>query len=308
MTASVVELGLDLTDVLTRDARAKVAGDPLFTRRQVIDLRQVKVEEVKLPEHLPQVLQDARLLLLGQPREVFRQSLHLQRLSVDRGTEHPLEEDKFLTELRRLALVEVECPPIVALGEVGGVESVGLGVIGGLGAKSRFDLHLGKASEAKRLHATAQGQEHALLLLGHHEDDGVLGRLLDELEELIPQHLLHALGEPDEEDAVASARAVEGHLLLKGLAFSGEDRSLLPIPPDEREPFVVAGVGPELEEASPVLQMVFAEILPRSVDDREEEREVRVAHFVEATTRRAMPAGIVFAPLLAVEVAGVGVG
>jgi len=54
--------------------------------------------------------------------------------------------------------------------------------------------------------------------------------------------------------------------------------------------------------------MVFAEVLARSIDDREEKREVGIPHFVEATTRRAMPAGIVFAPLLAVEVAGISVG
>ena len=307
MAGGFIDLGLDLTDVAPRDAGAQVAGDAFLPTREVIDIGEGEIVEVELSEHTRQVLQEARLLFLRQCRKVFGEELHLAGLRIDRRAEDALQKGIFLAQLSGTTFVEIECLAVVALREVGGVEGIRLGIVRRGRPQCRLDLGLSEGAKAKGLHTTAQRLKDGRLVHRDHEDDGALGGLFDELEELVAQRLLHALGQPDDEDAVATPRGLIAHHALQGLAFASEDRGLLPIATEESQPFIVIGIGALLYEAAPVLDMVFAEVLPRSVDDGIEEGEVRIPHFVIATAGGAMPAGVPFSAVSAVEVAGIGV-
>ena len=116
---------------------------------------------------------------------------------------------------------------------MGGVEGIRLGIVRRGRPQCRLDLGLSEGAKTKGLHATAQRLKDGRLVHRDHEDDGALGRLFDELEELVAQGLLHALGQPDDEDAIATPRGLIAHHTLQGLAFAGEDRGLLPIASEE---------------------------------------------------------------------------
>ena len=77
---------------------------------------------------------------------------------------------------------------------MGGVEGIRLGIVRRGRPQCRLDLRLSEGAKTKGLHAAAQRLKDGRLVHRDHEDDGALGWLFDELEELVAQSLLHALG------------------------------------------------------------------------------------------------------------------